>query len=115
MKYIRTKDGRISYLTSEPNEEVPEYEIITSKGTVAYRMESQVVKIADTIAELCDVFVVENEYCGQVSQSMYSDFEKAKQNIDITSNDVIYGSLRIAGKGIIYVAKMNEKGELELL
>jgi hypothetical protein len=73
------------------------------------------IKQGDTIEELCDVFVKENDYCGQVSQSMYSDFEKAKQDIDISSYDVIYGALKTADNGLIYVAKMNDEGELELL
>ena len=73
------------------------------------------IKQGDTIEELCDVFVKENEYCGQISQSTFFDFEKAKQSIDISSNDVIYGALKTADKELIYVAKMNDNGELELL
>lgn len=73
------------------------------------------IKQGDTIEELCDVFVKENDYCGQISQSTFSDFEEAKQSIDISSNDVIYGALKTADKELIYVAQMNDEGELELL
>ena len=112
MKYIRTKDGRISYLTSEPNEEIPEYEIVTSKGTVAYRMKSQVVKVANTIEELCDCFVY--------GKCDYMELEEAQQEKEFYEQDLqrdgqpIYGAIW-TDKGLIYVAKMNEKGELKLL
>ena len=104
MKYIRTNNTNFIYKFND-DADYMQYDNI--KG--------HIVKVADTIEELCDEFIIENDYCGQISQSRYFDFEVAKQNIDIASNDVIYGALRIAGKGLIYVAKMNEKGELELL
>lgn len=107
MKYIRTKDGRISYLSCEPNEEITDYEIITSKGTLTYRGKDEVIKIADTIEELCDEFVGvdktnEHDRLSKLSLKSYCNYV------------AIYGAIW-TDKGLIYVAKMNEKGELELI
>ena len=89
MKYIRTKDG-----------------IISSLKTVRT---SDIIKKADTIEELCDEFVdiYENE---KPDISLLSDiiyFESYKSHI-------VYGAIW-TDKGLIYVAKMNDEGELELL
>lgn len=118
MKYIRTKDGRISYLSSEPNEEITGYEIITSKGTLTYRREDEIIKIANTIEELCDEFVIfakehPNRKLLYINgfgnlKKEFIDFEKDKNEV------IIYGAIWTE-KGLIYVAKMNEKGDLELL
>lgn len=113
MKYIRTKK-EILYLIGEPQYaddgvcEQSEYECITSKGKVRYVFESEIVKQADTIDELCDEFVIKGtrgRYLGIPLQ------ECELRNIPITQ---IYGAIW-TDKGLIYVAKMNEKGELELL
>ena len=105
MKYIRTKDGRISYLSSEPNEEITDYEIITSKGTLTYRREDEVIKVADTIEELCDEFVMISGGKHKLDSGCHSYSDTSIQ---------IYGAVW-TDKGLIYVAKMNNKGELELL
>lgn len=89
--------------------------LVIDKFHTKYILNSNILAKSDMVEELCDEFVIENIYCGQVSQARYYDYEVAKQNIDISSNDVIYGALRIVGKGLIYVAKMNNKGELVLI
>ena len=114
-RFIRTKDElydtqNLMYRTIKDNK-VYRVGWDVEKPT----FEADIIAEADTLEELCDEFVIENDYCGQISQSRYFDFEVAKQNIDIASNDVIYGALRIAGKGLIYVAKMNNEGALELI
>lgn len=71
------------------------------------KCQTTVVKSADTIEELCDEFVVlDNNGKPQV----YSPFNL---KVWTTDND-LYGAIW-TDKGLIYVAKMNEKGELELL
>jgi hypothetical protein len=114
MKYIRTKDGRISYLSQEPYEDMDCYEIITSKGTITYRREDEVIKVADTIEELCDWFLTIVN--GRIHT--YSvDFEYAKSHLFLfekCESVEIKGAIE-TDKGLIYVAKMNDKGELELL
>ena len=84
-------------------------------GYEAHLYENEILNQSDNLAELCDEFVIENIYCGQISHSRYYDYEVAKQNLDIASYDVLYGAIRIAGKGLIFVAKMNEDGVLCLI
>ena len=73
--------------------------------------ESEVIKQADTLEELCDEFV------GIDTQGHYiihnDDFIKGARIIPL--EDVKYFGAIWTDKGLIYVAKMNEKGELELL
>lgn len=114
MKYIVTKDGRIiKFDTSDVEEEIAgiKYDILGFRlKTIMqfYNLKKEdILKVVDTIEELCDEFV-------RVSKSVH-DF--------LVSNDIptkkfddteIYGAIW-TDKGLIYVAKMNEKGELELL
>ena len=111
MKYIRTKDRIIpakdKYLQDLDIEQ--------------YSMYMQgLLKVANTIEELCDKIVI--------------FYNKSKHNVSITKNlntarlyykrdkryvgnsyvDKVYGAI-FTNKGLIYVAKMNGKGELELL
>ena len=107
MKYIRTKDKIIDLANikiggSDGWKSKDEY--------IAFKQEDQIEKIkqADTIEELCDEFVIKGTrglYLGIPLQ------ECELRNIPITQ---IHGAIW-TDKGLIYVAKMNEKGELELL
>ena len=99
MKYIRTKDKIIK----EPNDYANKL------------VECPTLKIADTIEELCDQFVfVDNFYLHE--HRVCHSFENAialskKHNVDIkTFRGAIWTE-----EGLVYVAKMNDKGELELL
>lgn len=67
--------------------------------------EENILKQADTIEELCDAFVFEETYPSGLKRH-------------IITEDVCVGTQFGAiwtDKGLIYVAKMNDKGELELL
>ncbi len=157
--FIRTKDGRISYVDYEPNEEVPYYGVITNKGReTCYNIED-VVKPANTIEELCDEFVIVNnadalpfrinvheQWFTEVQKSRVPliplsimTFDYAKERFERLKeffgtkeihdkyanclyeknpNFVFDGTIKGAiwtNKGLIYVAKMNKKGKLELL
>ena len=105
MKYIRTKeelgiereDGVCCFRTWVANADSP------LKKDWLY---------ADTIEELCDEFViadVEHKCWERVFKPalelVLKDYEKPYE---------VYGAIW-TNKGLIYVAKMNEKGELELL
>lgn len=79
-------------------------------------LESNVLMEADTIEELCDEFVIKTRlqyenYCHKNYQSLSQLY--AFNHITNNSYE-IYGAIW-TNKGLIYVAKMNEKGELELL
>ena len=109
MKYIRTKDGRILKVFKDnvglvsKNDGLTYYKEDTIDFETSYWLpKSEIAKQADTIKELCDEFVFGN---------VIISLEEAKRDCEIGN---IYGAIWTE-KGLIYVAKMNEKGELELL
>ena len=99
MKYIRAKDGIIE----------------TKKMTFDTKLTGDYVheRLADTIEELCDEFVVVRE---NKRPTPFINLEQVRLNRGTYgfSNSVVYGAIW-TDKGLIYVAKMNNKGELELL
>lgn len=108
MKYIRTKQGCIV----DTKDMHPE--------TLKWYQEVHLLKQADTIEELCDSFVM---FCPnahrrkiRVYETMHSISLYSKRDKRWNGNmvDKVYGAIW-TDKGLIYVAKMNEKGELELL
>ena len=100
MKYIRTKTF-ITELESFMH-------IVGMETLVIGGAEYKIVKVADTIEELCDEFVSVSSIVKVINNRL--------ENIKILANkgDVIYGAIW-TDKGLIYVAKMNEKGDWELL
>ena len=94
MKYIRTKDGRITNRIDDTY--------------ITY-----IIAQADTIEELCDEFVA-TDY-GINKKPMIIIANNGLNTIKEMLNDSsVFGAIW-TDKGLIYVAKMNEKGELELL
>lgn len=111
MKYVRTKDGRIYQIYDKVFEYKGDkrYQLVDSRFEISL---NDIVKQADTIEELCDEFViadVEHKCWERVFkpalESVLKDYEKPYE---------IYGAIW-TDKGLIYVAKLNDKGELELL
>ena len=99
-KYIRTKDGIYGPLKNN--------DFILEKGTF---FGNKITNQADTIEELCDEFVVGNIFGDKLIYSVIPEIliKKVKEGLV-----KIYGAIW-TDKGLIYVAKMNEKGELELV
>lgn len=97
MKYIRTKDG--VYDGEKYN---ADYELDKALG--------KIIKQADTIDELCDEFV----YCYKNDMPILVNEEQIKQLILLGRIQDVRGAIW-TNNGLIYVAKMNEKGELELI
>ena len=98
MKYIRTKDGNI---------------LNSSRGLTSMIVDKEdIVQQADTIEELCDEFVQETNCFGDkpivIKSNTFSTI------VGIAKEYTVYGAIW-TNKGLIYVAKMNEKGELELI
>ena len=64
-----------------------------------------IIKEANTIEELCDMFVVRKETCRDllVAKSWAKSY-----------NEILYGAIW-TDKGLQYVAKLNQDGELELI
>lgn len=142
MKYIRTKDGRIIDLKKRfghlpwcKSKEEFEKESHTPYKHYFYldKETSQIffyncytncpesvefVKQADTIEELCDEFVCDHNNGTRVIQikECKPQFPFCEDTVDYfrRNNQKYYGAIW-TDKGLIYVAKMNEKGELELL
>ena len=70
---------------------------------------------ADTIEELCDMFVVvDKERHIQLSNVEDTNKECLKRDFFVSNNYIVYGAIW-TDKGLIYVAKMNEQGEWVLL
>lgn len=109
MKYIRTKDG--VYNTSElikcEDKRIPDgWFTKTGAPLIA-------IKVADTIEELCDEFVIVYENNGYVVLSNLAQVRLYRGKHGF-SNSQVYGAIW-TDKGLQYAAKMNEKGELELI
>ena len=101
MKYIRTKDG------------IYEKEKCCIEGQVVKFSNEwfSIINQADTIEELCDwqVYRPNGKIKYLTERLCYLD-----QCFEITDYENWYGAID-TDKGLIYVAKMNEKGCLELL
>ena len=94
MEYIRTNKGRIVNINATQLE-----------------LYEEAVKVADTIEELCDEFVVEGKSYHIVLDKMgYETIKRYEKDEDIN----IYGAIW-TGKGLIYVAKVKESVEWKLL
>ena len=131
MKYIRTKDGRISDLNKYENlietetcycvvnkEYKPNSRAITTMFRYKFKInKTDVIKQADTIKELCDEFVVIGYYKNKplqfdtLEEAQRFVYEKGCQDKDYIG---IYGAIW-TDKGLIYVAEMNDNEELTLI
>lgn len=110
MRYIRTKGG-IYRKNIFPNKETS----IKEWESIGFKVCAQ----ADTIKELCDEFVCENSLIDSSPRKENGQIIGRYQKIDnaimlAKKGLVVYGAIW-TDKGLIYVAKMNSKGELELL
>jgi len=116
MKYIRTKNGIYKVLkeceydlsdNSNPHK-ILQHRIDYITADFKQILQENVVKQADTIEELCDLIIAwhNNNFMP------FMLFELPL--INRSTYKTIYGAIW-TDKGLIYVAKMNYKGELELL
>ena len=111
MKYIRTK-YRIYESNKVSFDEKYVYKYEVRPIWQINQEQQEIIAQADTIEELCDEFVVSYEDNQHI---VYQDLEWAKDKANRgTFKYVIYGAIW-TDEGLIYVAKMNDKGELELL
>ena len=108
MKYIRTSDGAI-------------YEMVNDNTIVFCGQEIKVTltdsnhRIADSIEELCDEFVVIQKDSKPYRPSLIYGVDIKKFYIENKHNNCeVYGAIWTQ-LGLFYQAKMNEKGEWELL
>ena len=105
--YTRTKDGRIL-----------DFDKLNEVSKLSIDMAEEPIREADTIEELCDEFVVFDKEQPNGKLLYYKGFENLKKEfIDFEKDKekvVVYGGIW-TDKGLIYVAKMNDKGEFELI
>lgn len=109
MKYLRTED-EIGIIVEEGEKYFIYHTTIDVEigyNTFYSKNERHHYKTADTIKELCDEFVYVDKDIHYFLVSDDLDLEKAKQY-------ETFGAIW-TDNGLIYVAKMNDKGELELL
>ena len=121
MKYIRTKDGIWEYvgkgeLSLRPKSKLVDYYVnkrlhcFVSYGYGRLK-EERIIAQADTIEELCDEFVYFNENEEPLVTKILTFGSIMRMDGDYM---IKYGAIW-TDKGLIYVAKMNESGILELI
>lgn len=111
MKYIRTETNIFEVIGE--NEKVYIVIGVSRDRKNAYsksKCQTTVFNQADSIEELCDEFV------GIRPNKVYAISNDFYQIKHIANNEYldVYGAIWTS-KGLIYVAKMNKKGELELI
>lgn len=111
--FIRTKDG--IYEVKSHNKNCGVYEVFTKEincQTLNTLIgEESIITQSSDLAELCDRFVVIDKETKEV-MNIVAFWEYAKHWVSWKYN--IYGAVW-TGKGLIFVAKMNEDGEFELI
>ena len=122
MKYIRTKDDVYCFEKNFILKQNKKGEVIITKpnrhGYSIFNIKD-IIKQADTIEELCDEFVVcmfGNPRTRTITRNLLEiqHFIANQKLIGNDKNVVVYGAIWTEW-GLKYVAKMNEKGCLELL
>ena len=107
-KYIRTKDDKIYCTRDLEKNEILNRKLFVHRKTKELIYSTWIKQEADTIKELCDEFVEYGNRPIVITQA------NVKEGRMCGKTPVILGAIW-TDKGLIYVAKMNEKGELELL
>ena len=98
--YIRTKDGVYEAVKSHDGHIVG-----------LWNPEVKILNQSENIEELCDMFV----YCKRGFYEIYRQLDFAHYDKEYIKNGGTIKGAIWTDKGLIYVAKMNENGELELI
>lgn len=123
MRYIRTKENEFIEIHSKQEYEKVHPEFIDNdtfnydKWFALVTKDIDILKVADNLNELFDNFVV--EYTNG-EHTMFHDFYHLQRHYELYNQSYHnvagrYGCVWIAGKGLIYKAKMNKEGNLELI
>ena len=112
--YIRTKN-RIYQVEST----LRTHGLITGYivGEMAVIKKDQVIGQFENLEKLCDGFYIdEGNGFSFYKENAYEDFEEAKEVFkkEFDNTSTLYGFIKTR-KGLIYVAKMNDKESLELI
>lgn len=121
MRYIRTKDEIIDISNLKIDIKYNCY--VDEQDIFQYPLNKY--READTIEELVDEFIIDfgkTNYPTTSRYKRYWDFDELKKEIEDRENNfhrylnidfIVYGAIW-TDKGLIYVTKMNDEGELEL-
>ena len=117
MRYIRTKDNIYILHHDNENENTLVKEVVVIKdGELTCLNKSKIIAQADTIEELCDEFVIKYKVFDKpiVHYNDTINSRELPRLKSILSCAEVYASVWV-GTDLKAVAKMNEKGCLELL
>lgn len=108
--YIRTKDGVYEVKVNKY------HELVYCKNNQIV-LSCNIIKQSENLEELCDEFVVFDKEQPNGKLLYYKGFENLKKEfIDFEKDKekvVVFGAIW-TDKGLIYVAKFNDNGKLEL-
>lgn len=110
MKYIRTKNG-IYEVVEDNNKEWGKQIVVKFPKNLNMKLadvKDQILKQSDNIEELCDEFVIVNGKIHQTTKAL----NKIKEYFN--PYDTFYGAVWCEW-GLKYVAKLDDKGEFQLL
>ena len=116
MKYIRALDDIWEY-NQKDNIAIRPSRLLDKSEQMWLRVKKDYIeKQADTIKELCDEFVMLRlkDELNDNEPIIFKHLDLAKSYFEKYLGYAIYGAIW-TDKGLIYVAKMNKKGELKLL
>ena len=109
--YVRTKDG-----VYEVEKEECGFYCCKGLEMAIAPYDEEVIKQSENLEELCDEFVkVDNSDNKPYRPFIIYGRSLGELNERQKCNESLYGAIWVKGKGLIYVAKMNENGELELI
>ena len=113
--YIRTKDGVYEVVGFDNECIIPSPLIKVKKDCCIERIthccKDDIISQSENLEELCDMFILDETHYMDTSLQEIILYEKCIGKGLVTN---IYGAIW-TDKGLIYVAKMNDKGELELI
>lgn len=114
-RFIKTDEGRVEDLTRcKVSEDLVGKPFNPPDGWLIYR--DSIVKDTDTLEEMCEEFVLVAPYrfkLPKTTSDLNRDFDEMK-DFYTDKDDIIYGAVW-TDKGLKYIAKVNEEGELCLL
>lgn len=119
MRYFRTEDGIYPIISNLP--EIPKRYKPTGEYTGSHfedNLPPEKFKQADTIEELKDFYIVDCPRDRKMNRAFTIKQEALHYSQDCLKPQDIEHTIYAAiwtDKGLIYVAKMNEKGTLELI
>lgn len=117
-QYVRITSGHILKIKNKQKRLNGEYDTwyCGRNSSILYDFNHDViVKEADTIEELCDEIVIVENGSHSIPAYIEEAINRFMEDCEFGNNNIqIYGAIW-TDKGLIYVAKMNDKGELELI